>query len=77
MTIAKLRILADTTLDGFPDASTKRFIADAVSEYAELRELFGKLVYSKVITDNALLADPDVYNKMVSIFNKDASDKVG
>ena len=72
MTIANLRILAETTIDGFPDQSTERFIRDAIDEYDTLRELFSKLMYSKIIDGNTLLADPKVYNQMVKIFNQSA-----
>ena len=75
MTIANLRVLSETTLDDFPDRSVERFIRDAfirdaIDEYDTLRELFGNLMYSKIIDGNALLADPKVYNQMVEIFNR-------
>lgn len=44
MSHEKLRILAETTLDGFPDLSVERFIEDAVEEWdtllGELRVLY-------------------------------------
>ena len=70
MTISKLRVLTETTFDDFPDKSIEKFVRDAVDEYDTIRDLFGKLVYSTIICDGALLADPKIYNDMVKIFNK-------
>ena len=70
MSIEKLRILTETTFDGFPDKSIERFVKDAVAEHDALKDLFSKLVPSLIITDGMLLSNPDVYNQIVEVLNK-------
>lgn len=70
MTISKLRTISETTISGTPDLTLERFIKDAIKEHDELKELFRTLMYSTVVCDGVLLAKPDVYNKIVELFNK-------
>ncbi len=45
MSHAKLKILCDTTFEGFPTASTERFIKDAQVEWDNNKEALGHILW--------------------------------
>lgn len=84
MTIENLKILAETTVEDFPDKSLERFIKDALKEHEELQAentylrdkinsittLVDSLVWSRVIDNGVLLAKPKVFNELIEELNE-------